>query len=120
MSAEKLSLGGADYAILAAALAASAGVGVYFGRWKGGTAEDFLLAGRGAQVWPVAVSLMATFMSATNVMGLPADIYVHGTHMAFMNVGFIIGPIVSAYLFLPVFFNSDFTTAYEVRKCPKH
>ncbi|GFY62153.1 putative sodium-dependent multivitamin transporter [Trichonephila inaurata madagascariensis] len=64
-------------------------------------------------VLPIAFSLMATFLSTTTFMGVPTEIYLYGTNLVFMNLGFIIGPIIASYIFLPIFFANDVSTAYE-------
>ncbi|GFU22022.1 putative sodium-dependent multivitamin transporter [Nephila pilipes] len=114
MTHEKLVLSALDYLIFAATLAVSAGIGLFFQMTsKKKTNEEYLLAGKDMSVLPVAFSLMATFMSATVLMGIPAEMYLYGTNMTFMNVGFALGPIISAYVFLPIFFANDVSTAYE-------
>ncbi|GFQ97212.1 putative sodium-dependent multivitamin transporter [Trichonephila clavata] len=114
MHREKFVLSAFDYLIFAATLAVSSGIGLFFQLTsKKKTNEEYLLAGKDMTVLPVAFSLMATFMSATVLMGIPAEMYLYGTNMAFMNVGFAIAPIITAYLFLPIFFANDVSTAYE-------
>ncbi|GBN39922.1 Sodium-coupled monocarboxylate transporter 2 [Araneus ventricosus] len=114
MGSEKFMLSAADYIIFAAMLVVSAGIGIFFQLTsKKKTNEEYLLAGKDMSILPVAFSLMATFMSATTLMGIPAEMYLYGTNMAFMNIGFIIGPIITSYVFLPIYFANDVSTAYE-------
>ncbi|KAF8763707.1 Sodium-coupled monocarboxylate transporter 1 like protein [Argiope bruennichi] len=114
MDSEKFMLSIADYIMFAALLAVSAGIGVFFiFKSKKNTNDEYLLAGKDMSILPVAFSLMATFMSATTLMGIPAEMYLYGTNMAFMNIGFIIGPIITSYIFLPIYFANDISTAYE-------
>ena len=47
-------------------------------------------------------------MSAISLMGLTREIYMYGTQFIAINIGYIIGTPVSAYLFLPVFFRCRF------------
>ncbi|XP_035231901.1 putative sodium-dependent multivitamin transporter isoform X1 [Stegodyphus dumicola] len=115
MTSEKLILGAADYTILGITLSISAALGLYF-RFSGNkqkTNDEYLLAGKDMSILPVAFSLMASFFSATILMGLPAEMYDYGTNMVFMNIGFSVGPVIAAYLFIPIFFNTGITTAYE-------
>ncbi|GFY44314.1 putative sodium-dependent multivitamin transporter [Trichonephila inaurata madagascariensis] len=115
MKNEKLILGAIDYVFLGATLCVSAGIGLYFQMTsKKKTNEEYLLAGKNMSVFPVAFSLMATFMSSTNLMGVPAEMYLYGTNMVFMNFGFIIGPILVSHIFLPVYFVNNVSTAYEL------
>ncbi|GIZ02812.1 sodium-coupled monocarboxylate transporter 2 [Caerostris extrusa] len=46
-------------------------------------------------------------------MGIPAEMYLYGTNMTFMNIGFIVGPLITSFVFLPVFFANGISTAYE-------
>ncbi|GFU52502.1 sodium-coupled monocarboxylate transporter 2 [Trichonephila clavipes] len=115
MKNEKLILSVEDYVVIVAMLFVSIGIGLYFqitSRKK--TNVEYLLAGKDMFVLPVALSLMATLTSTSTVMGIPAEMYLYGTNLAFLNLGFAIGPIIVAYVFLPVFFVNDVSTAYEV------
>lgn len=115
MADETNVLGAVDYFFFSVMLLISAGIGVYF-RFAGGkqqTTEEFLLAGKNMPILPVAFSVMATSFSANTILGIPADVYTFGTHIAFLNIGSVVGFILSGYLFLPVFFKVQVTTAYE-------
>ncbi|GIX71120.1 putative sodium-dependent multivitamin transporter [Caerostris extrusa] len=112
---ERTLLGVVDYVIFTFMLLVSASIGVYF-RFSGGkqqTTDEYLLAGRDMGVLPVAFSLMASFLSAITVIGVPAEMYRFGVHIAYMNIGYVIGMVVSAYVTLPVFFELNASTAYE-------
>jgi len=57
-----------DYAVVAATLIISVAIGVfnaYFSR----TNEELLVGGRNLRVWPVAASIMVTYVSAITVLG---------------------------------------------------
>ncbi|KAG8182484.1 hypothetical protein JTE90_020402 [Oedothorax gibbosus] len=114
METSKALLGTADYIIFAFMLLVSAGIGVYF-RFSGGkqrTTSEYLLAGQDMSTLPVAFSLMASFLSAVTVIGIPAEMYHFGIHLAYMNVGYVLGMTITAYLSLPVYFELQGTTAY--------
>ncbi|GFY47053.1 putative sodium-dependent multivitamin transporter [Trichonephila inaurata madagascariensis] len=114
MKNEKLILSVEDYVVIVAMLFVSTGIGLYFHLTsKKKTNEEYLLAGKDMSVLPVALSLMATLTSTSSVMGIPAEMYLYGTNLAFLNLGFAIGPIIAAYIFLPIFFVNDVSTAYE-------
>lgn len=118
MGAERALLGAVDYVIFGLMLLVSAGIGVYF-RFSGGkqkTTDEYLLAGQNMSILPVAFSLMASFLSAITVIGIPAEMYRFGIHMAYMNVGYLLGMTLTAYLSLPVYFELQASTAYEVRR----
>ena len=54
---------------------------VYYAFWgaKQNTTSEFLMAGRNMGVFPVAMSLLASFMSAITLLGTPAEVYQFGT-----------------------------------------
>ncbi|GFT24651.1 putative sodium-dependent multivitamin transporter [Nephila pilipes] len=115
MEAERALLGLVDYIIFACMLMVSAGIGVYF-RFSGGkqkTTDEYLLAGKDMSILPVAFSLMASFLSAITVIGVPAEMYRFGIHLAYLNIGYVVGMVVTAYVSLPVFFELNASTAYE-------
>lgn len=106
-----------DYVVIGLMLAVSASVGLFF-RFTGGrqkTTEEFLMAGKDMSIGPVAFSLMATYMSAISVLGLPAETYMYGTQFIMWMVGMPFGGLFAAYGLLPVFFDMEVSTAYEVR-----
>ena len=104
-----------DYFVFAVSLLLSAAIGVYYsltgGRQK--TNREYLLADGRMNVYVVSVSLMASFMSAITLLGVPAEIYSFGITFACINISYIIGTPICAFFFLPVFFNLKATSAYE-------
>ncbi len=63
-------------------------------------------------VLPVAFSLMASFMSSITLLGVTQENYTFGTQFVAINLAYIIGTPVSAYVFLPVFFRLQSPSAY--------
>lgn len=66
-----------DYIMFIGLLIVSSLIGVYFG-WKDRKSTDnknFLTGGRNLAVFPVAMSLSASFMSTNTILGVPAEIY---------------------------------------------
>lgn len=109
-------LGVVDYVVIGLMLSVSASVGLFF-RFTGGrqkTTQEFLMAGKNMSIGPVAFSLMATYMSAISVLGIPAETYMHGTQFLMWMIGMPLGGLIAAYGMLPVFFQMDVSTAYEV------
>lgn len=105
-----------DYLMLILTLVVSAGIGIYY-RFTGGkqkTTKEYFLADGGVSIVPVSFSLVASFMSAISLMGLSTEIYSFGTLFLVINISYIYGTAVSAYLYLPVFFKMQATSAYEV------
>lgn len=106
----------ADYLIFAMSLALSAIIGFYFGfvEKKQKTTKDFLVGGKQMKPFPVALSLLASFLSAPFIIGIPAEMYVYGTMYAVITLGYILATPITVYCFIPVFHNLDITSSYEV------
>ena len=106
---------GADYAVFASCLAVSVLIGLYYGCTGGKqrTNEEFLLADRNMHPLPVALSLVASFISAITVLGTPAEVYIYGTMFWIFAFAYIGAGFVTA-LFIPIFFGIDITSANEV------
>lgn len=105
----------ADYAVFAIMLAISAIIGIYYacsgGKQK--TTDEFLMGGRSLSVFPVSMSILASFMSAITLLGTPAEIYQYGTQYWIINVAYILVMPATAFCYLPVYYNLNVTSAYE-------
>jgi sodium-dependent multivitamin transporter 6 len=92
------------------------GIGLYYalsgGRQR--TTQEFLLADRSMSCLPVSLSLIATFQSAVAIVGVPAEIYTHGTQYWFIGCAYILGLFIPAHIFIPVFYRLHLTSAYQV------
>lgn len=69
-------------------------------------------------VAPVAFSLMASFMSAITLLGVSSENYTYGFQFIVINISYGLMTPVAAYLYVPVFFRLQATSAYEVRIPP--
>lgn len=104
-----------DYVVFSVMLAISAGIGIFYAiadRKKSDT-QEFLMGGRSLSVFPVAMSVLASFMSAITLLGTPAEVYRYGTQYVIINIAFCLVVPSTAYLYLPVFYNLRITSAYE-------
>ncbi|KAG5677315.1 hypothetical protein PVAND_007084 [Polypedilum vanderplanki] len=104
-----------DYIVFVITLIISLSIGIY-ARFSGGrqkTNEEYLLANRSMPIWPVAFSLMASFMSAITLIGVSNENYQYGTQFVVINLSYGLATPLCAYLFLPVFYNMRVTSAYE-------
>ncbi|XP_017079738.2 sodium-coupled monocarboxylate transporter 1 isoform X3 [Drosophila eugracilis] len=125
-----------DYLVFIAMLAVCAVIGFYFGfiekkekkkklgekdgggaagveERRGSEALDYLVGGRQMKVFPVALSLVASFVSGISLLGTSTEIYVYGTQYAFILITLAISGTISWYIFLPVFCNLQLTSTYE-------
>ncbi|XP_029003347.1 sodium/iodide cotransporter [Betta splendens] len=108
----------ADYAIFAAMLFTSMAIGIFHALKKQGSAstDDFFTGGRNLPAVPVGLSLCASFMSAVQVLGVPSEVYRYGFKFLYMCLGQSINSLLTAYLFLPVFFRLGITSTNQYLK----
>uniref|UniRef100_W8AQI9 Putative sodium-dependent multivitamin transporter n=1 Tax=Ceratitis capitata TaxID=7213 RepID=W8AQI9_CERCA len=104
-----------DFAVLITILVISAMIGLYY-RYTGGkqkTIKEYLMADQSMTTLPVAVSLMASFMSSISLLGVSSESYQFGTMFCVINLSYIISTPIAAYLFLPVFYRMRSMSVYE-------
>uniref|UniRef100_A0A8C9ASH8 Solute carrier family 5 member 5 n=1 Tax=Prolemur simus TaxID=1328070 RepID=A0A8C9ASH8_PROSS len=111
----RATFGAWDYAVFALMLLVSTGIGLWVGLARGGqrSAEDFFTGGRRLAALPVGLSLAASFMSAVQVLGVPAEAYRYGLKFLWMCLGQLLNSLLTAALFLPVFYRLGLTSTYE-------
>uniref|UniRef100_A0A4W6FRS8 Sodium-dependent multivitamin transporter n=1 Tax=Lates calcarifer TaxID=8187 RepID=A0A4W6FRS8_LATCA len=104
-----------DYVIFAVLLAASMAIGLYYalsgGRQR--TTQEFLMADRSMHCLPVSLSLIASFQSAVAIIGVPGEIYTHGTQYWFIGCSYILGLLIPAHVFIPVLYRLRVSSAYQ-------
>lgn len=77
---------------------------------------EYLLGSRKLKSFPVAMSLVASYISGVTVLGTPAEIYNFGTQYWLIIIPiFLMGFIVS-FVYLPVFCSLQVGSSYEVSK----
>ena len=99
-----VTLGWLDYVVLAVFLAISLGIGIYHalsgGRQR--TTEEFILANRRLGVIPTALSFFVSFESAIMILGMTAEMYMHGIQVLFwLPVGLAIGLLLTERFAIP-------------------
>lgn len=106
----------ADYLIFVLTLVISAAIGIWYA-WKDKRKQntsDFLLGGREMILFPVTLSLMASFLSAILVLGVPTEIFYNGTMYWMISFSNLLTFPFAVYSILPVFHDLDISSAYEV------
>ncbi|KAK8766976.1 hypothetical protein V5799_006244 [Amblyomma americanum] len=80
------------------------------------------MGGRSLKVFPVALSILASFMSAITLLGTASEMYVAGTQYVVMCVSYCFVIPAAAYFYMPVFHHLQLTSAYEanVLTCDEH
>lgn len=107
----------ADYAVFATMLLVSMAIGLFQAlrkKPKDANFEDFFTGGRSMPAVPVGLSLCASFMSAVQVLGVPAEGFRYGFKFLYMCLGQSINSLLTAYLFMPVFFRLGITSTNQV------
>ena len=106
----------ADYVLFGLTLAVSAGIGFFYAFKDRNklNSKDFLLGGRQMYVFPVAMSLMVTFMSALTLLGTPAEMYNFTTMFWWLCLSFVLAIGLSVRIFIPFFYNLHITSIFQV------
>lgn len=90
-------------------------IGIYFGfMQKTSSSEaEYLMGGRNMMVFPIALSLVASFISGITLLGLPTEIYSYGIQYVYVVGGVCLMGLVMGYMYLPVFQKLNITSTYE-------
>ncbi|CAG9826323.1 unnamed protein product [Diabrotica balteata] len=103
-----------DYIMFVIMLGICLVVGMYFGLFKKNqTSQDYLVGGRNMKVLPIAMSLIATWVSGISLLGIPTEIYVYGIQYTYIIFGYLLTTLIFGYIYLPVFQQLKLTSTYE-------
>ncbi|CAG2117850.1 unnamed protein product, partial [Medioppia subpectinata] len=104
-----------DYFVFGFLLIASSLIGVYFW-WKSrnnASNSEFLTGNRKLGVFPVTLSLVASFMSTNTILGAPAEVYQVGTQFVLQNVSIVLSIILAAEVFMPIYYKLEVISVHE-------
>lgn len=103
---------GIDIAIVVVYMALSAAAGAWIGRNQKST-TDYFLGGRSIPWYAVTFSIVATETSVLTFIGIPAVSY--GGNMTFLQIviGYMIGRVLVAVIFIPAYYRGEMETAYH-------
>ncbi|XP_017488498.1 PREDICTED: sodium-coupled monocarboxylate transporter 1-like isoform X2 [Rhagoletis zephyria] len=107
--------GTADYIVFVFMLVASAAVGVYFGFFSKSknTTDEYLMGGKRMKTIPIAISLIASQLSALSITSVPAENYAFGINQIFLVFSmFVVAPLI-CYVITPVFYENNISNCYE-------
>lgn len=104
----------ADWVVLSLYLALLVATGIWFSRREQKTTSEYFLAGRKMPMWAVAVSIIATSLSAATFVGAPEQSYKGDLTYLSTNIGGLIAVVIVAYFFIPAFYRNNCTTVYEL------
>lgn len=104
-----------DYGVFIAMFVICIMIGIYFGFMNRSLSEsDYLMGGRNMLILPIALSLVASFISGITLLGLPTEVYSYGVQYLYVSLGVIAMGVVMGVFYLPVFHQLNITSTYEV------
>ncbi|PFX33363.1 sodium-coupled monocarboxylate transporter 1-like isoform X1 [Stylophora pistillata] len=105
----------ADFVVFTLTLLASMGIGIFYSRAGGAQQNnnEYLMAGRSMASIPVAISVLASFVSSIAILGNPAEVYTYGFQYWIQSFTNFISVPIMALVFLPVYYNLRLTSSYE-------
>jgi len=107
------SLSTVDYLVLLLYLAGTLGLGLWIGR-RIKTGRDYFLAGKSLPWWAVGMSLVATDIGGTDIIGVGGAAYSFGLSVGnFEWIGCVPAMIVGAFIFIPIFWRLGIYTIPE-------
>ena len=102
-----------DYVIMIIYLLGTVTFGIVIGKGMR-TGKDYFLGGRSLPWWAIGMSLVATDIGATDIIGVGGASYTFGLAVAnFEWIGCIPAMIIAAFIFIPLFWRSGVYTIPE-------
>ncbi len=102
-----------DYAVIIIYLLGTIALGLHIGR-RVKDGADFFLGGRRLPWWAIGMSLVATDIGGTDIIGVGGAAYTHGMAVAnFEWIGCVPAMIVGAFVFIPFFYRTKVYTVPE-------
>ena len=111
-----------DYVVFALMLLISSAIGLYHGyksSKRQSSAKDYLLAGQSIGWFPLSLSLIATYLSAISLLGIPSEIYTYGAMYIVVIFSYPLYILQCVFIYAPIFRKNNITSANEVRKLHK-
>ena len=65
-------------------------------------------------MFPVATSILASFVSGITILGYTSEMYMYGTMAWISPIGNGLGAVVAALIFIPLLYPLKITSSYEV------
>lgn len=101
-----------DFGVMAAYILGIVFIGSLFAR-RQKTASDFFLANRRFKWFPIALSVIASDLSAISYMGAPAMSFQHDLRYALSILIFPVAVLIAVYTVVQVFYRLQVYTVYE-------
>ncbi|HEX8985146.1 MAG TPA: sodium:solute symporter [Bryobacteraceae bacterium] len=104
-----------DLAVIVVYLGAITWFGMHLGR-RQKSLREYLLGGRTAPWWALALCIVAAETSTLTVIGTPALAFNGNLGFLQLVIGYLLARIVISVLFLPHYFRGEMYTAYELMR----
>jgi len=101
-----------DYGVFGAYLLLTAAIGLRFAKGQRNL-DEYFLAGRSIGTVVVAMTILAALFSGISFMAGPSESYLNGPLFYFVNVGFFVATPLTTIVFLRLYYNPRFFTAYQ-------
>lgn len=102
-----------DWVVLGGYFALLVVLGAAVSRRRGGS-EDYFLGGHQMPAWAVALSVVATAISAATFIGAPAQAYSGDLTYLSATIGQFIAIVLVAAFFIPVYYRERVNTVYDL------
>ncbi|KAM7304195.1 putative sodium-dependent multivitamin transporter isoform X1 [Ixodes scapularis] len=105
-----------EYIVFTVLVISNIALGLYFSfgkKHRGGTTDEMFLGERNIPTFALAVSVLATMMSAVGIIGFTAHFYAYGIHILwFIPTMFLTLPLVT-HVITPVLYKLQITSIFE-------
>ena len=106
-----------DYVVFSVMLLISALIGVWYGCGPGGkqkTTAEYFLGDRQMKNWPVAISILVSYLAAIFILGISGEIYTYGTQFYVIIFSYILIFTAVSTVYIPMFRRIKITSVNEV------
>src|SRR5690349_10307073 len=104
-----------DLGVILAYLAGITWFGARF-RHRQKSLRDYLLGGRTAPWWAIALSIVSAETSTLTIVGTPSRSFTENLGFLQLVFGYLLARIVISVIFLPQYFRGELFTAYELMR----
>ncbi|XP_014222830.1 sodium-coupled monocarboxylate transporter 1-like [Trichogramma pretiosum] len=111
---KQLIFGWSDYCLFGILIGCSLLIGLYLAIFsKQNSFSEYLYGGKHMHYIPVAISILASFLSGITFLGVPTEVYLHGSQYFAATVAALFIGLISAYVTIPVFHQLQVCSCHE-------
>lgn len=111
-----------DYIVLILVLLISLSIGLYYGlkrlfiKSNEAQFDEYLMASGSLGAFPISLSLLASFFSATAILGFPSEVFYYGIEFWTCIFPMICTPLIGAFITGPLFTRLKILSVFEYLK----